>query len=239
MTKENLGAKYRYEYKYMIDGMQEAILRMRVKAVMKADGHADKNGSYRIRSLYFDTFNDSCYYENEGGIGEREKFRIRIYNGDKGHIMLEKKSKKRQMTLKEACPLSEDTCHSLMRGQRIKITSSMTTEQKKLLWEIQKKALRPTVIVEYLRFPFTEQSGNVRVTFDESIGSSNDISGFLEKALVVRPILEKGMSVLEVKWDEFLPDYIKSSLQLDALQRCSFSKYYLCRKYNTYGGIRI
>ena len=43
MTKENLGAKYRYEYKYMIDGMQEAILRMRVKAEMKPDGHDDKN----------------------------------------------------------------------------------------------------------------------------------------------------------------------------------------------------
>lgn len=239
MTEEGYLGKYRHEYKYMINSMEEAILKMRVKAMMRTDGHAGSNGSYQVRSLYFDTLYDDCYYENESGIGERDKYRIRIYNGDKSHIMLEKKSKRRQMTLKETCPLDETVCYKLMHGQKIEISSSMTAGQKKLLGEIQRKALRPVVIVEYLRFPFTEQNGNVRVTFDESIGSSNDISGFLEKPPTMRPVMEKGISVLEVKWDEFLPDYIKSGMQLDSLQRCSFSKYYLCRKYNTYGGIRI
>ena len=67
----------------------------------------------------------------------------------------------------------------------------------------------------------------------------NDISGFLEEEIPVRPVLGRGMSVFEEKWDEFLPGYIKNHLQLDSLQWTSFSKYYLCRKYNGYGGIRI
>ena len=125
-----------------------------------------------------------------------------------------------------------------MQGQGIRIEAGMDHGQKILLDEMQRKALRPVVIVEYLRYPFTEQNGNVRVTFDENIGSSNDILGFLEGPHTMRPVMEKGMSVLEVKWDEFLPDHIKGHMQMDSLQWCSFSKYYLCRKYNTYGGIR-
>lgn len=83
------------------------------------------------------------------------------------------------------------------------------------------------------------QNGNVRVTFDEAISSSNDIGCFLEKEIILRPILEKGQGILEVKWDEFLPDYIKKIMELDSLRWNSFSKYYLCRKYNTFGGVRI
>lgn len=104
---------------------------------------------------------------------------------------------------------------------------------------MQRKAMRPAVIVEYLRYPFVEQNGNVRVTFDEQLCSSNEISAFLQERIPLRPVMEKGMSVLEVKWDEFLPGYIRNQIQLDSLQWQSFSKYYLCRKYNAYGGMRI
>ena len=41
-----------------------------------------------------------------------------------------------------------------------------------------------------------------------------------------------GMHVLEVKYDEFLPDYIYKGIELENLQRTAFSKYYLCRKYH-------
>ncbi len=231
--------KYRNEYKYLIDGMQNAVLKARVKAVLRADRHAGERNCYRVRSLYFDTLEDSCFYENESGIGERSKYRIRIYNGDSGRIVLEKKSKRRQMTLKQSCHIDENICRQLMSGQGIQLTADMTDEQLKLLGEMQRKVLRPVVIVEYLRYPFVEKNGNVRITFDENICSSNDFAHFLEERIVGRPILQSGMSVLEVKWDEFLPGYLKDQLQLGFLQRCSFSKYYLCRKYNIYGGIRI
>ena len=239
MKKEANSIKYRHEYKYMSDAMQNAVLKTRVKAILKQDGHTGAAGYYWVRSLYFDSSQDDCYYENESGVGIRDKYRIRIYNADSGRIVLEKKSKNRQMTLKQSCSISEAVCRQLMAGARIQITPDMTKQQKCLLEELQGKCMRPVVIVEYQRYPFVEQNGNVRITFDENIGSSNDISCFLDERITVRPVLEKGMSVLEVKWDEFLPSYIKDHMELETLQRCSFSKYYLCRKYNTYGGIRI
>lgn len=237
MERASFTGKYRHEYKYLCDEMQNVVLKMRAQGILKADSHAAGQGFYRVRSLYFDTFEDDCYYENESGIGERDKYRIRIYNGDKAVIVLEKKSKKRQMTLKQSCRITEDLCRQLMSG-KICASSSMPHEQQGLIWEMQEKKVRPAVIVEYVRYPFVDRNGNVRVTFDEKITSSVDAARFLEKAIPVRPVMEKGISVLEVKWDEFLPGYIKSYLQLDRLQWCSMSKYVLCRKYNNYGGIR-
>lgn len=231
--------KYRHEYKYICDAMQNAVLKARANAIMQRDVHAGPEGSYRIRSLYFDDYNDRCYYENESGIGERDKYRIRIYNSDSNRITLEKKSKSRGMTLKTACSITEEECRLFMTGKFPRITEDMPIMQKQLYLEMMGREMRPVVIVEYLRYPFIEKNGNVRITFDESISSSNAISEFLREKISVRPVMEKGQGILEVKWDEFLPDYLKNHMQLDSLSRSSFSKYYLCRKYNTYGGVRV
>lgn len=232
-----MSKKYRHEYKYSCDSMQNAILKMRAKGLLRPDRHAGAEGFYDIRSLYFDTPDNQCYLENEAGFDKRDKYRIRIYNADSRKIVLEKKSKERQMTLKVSCQISEEICRKLMHNERVQIQEDMPALQKKLLSEMQIKAMRPVVIVEYRRFPFVEKNGNVRITFDENISSSNDVQNFLEKRIVTRPILEKGQSIIEVKWDAFLLSYIKEHMQLETLQWTSFSKYYLCRKYNTHGGI--
>lgn len=238
MIGEQFPPKYRHEYKYLCDARQNAVLKSRVRGIMKQDVNSGSDGAYRIRSLYFDSLQNSCYYDNEDGVDIRDKYRIRIYNADSSYIILEKKSKKQGMTLKQMCPIDEMLCRQMMEGT-IRIRADMPEKLKRLLLEIQEKCMRPVVIVEYLRYPFVEKNGNVRITFDEHITSSNDISGFLSPHIIARPILEKGMGILEVKWDEFLPGYIKDFIQLDSLQWSSFSKYYLCRKYNTCGGIKV
>ena len=227
--------KYRHEYKYLCDKTQIAILKMRAQGLLQKDIHAREKGYYHIRSLYFDTLDHQCFMENESGNDKRDKYRIRIYNANSNKIVLEKKSKERQMTSKISCPISRDICKKLMRSEQIIITEEMSDIQKQLLLEMQLKVMRPTVIVEYQRFPFVQKNGNVRITFDENIVSSNDIENFLEERIVSRPILEIGQSVLEVKWDEFLPSYIREHMAIDSLQWTSFSKYYLCKKYNTSG----
>ncbi len=95
----------------------------------------------------------------------------------------------------------------------------------------------PKVIVAYDRIPFVAPAGNVRVTLDSNLVSSGEVENFLLEKRMHRPVLPGGNSVLEVKFDEFLPSYIKEVLALDSLAWTSFSKYYLCRKYNTNGGV--
>ncbi len=231
--------KYRHEYKYICNALQSAVLKVRVQGLMKRDPHAGIDGAYRIRSLYFDDLEDRCYYENESGIGERDKYRIRIYNSDSSRIMLEKKSKSRGMTLKTSCRITEEECRTFMSARLPIVYEEMPQIKKQLIREMNQKNMHPVVVVEYVRYPFVERNGNVRVTFDENISSSNDIMRFLDENLTFRPIMEKGQHILEVKWDEFLPDYLKQHLQVDSLSRSSFSKYYLCRKYNAYGGVKV
>lgn len=231
--------KFRHEYKYLCDSTQNVLLKMRAKGMLREDYHAEGIGYYNIRSLYFDTLEDGCYWENEDGVDKRDKYRIRIYNANSDKIVLEKKRKERQMTLKESCPISRDICIKLMKNRPVQITEDMSGMQRKLLLEMRLKVMRPVVIVEYQRFPFVEKNGNIRITFDENIRSSNEIDSFLDERIQTRPIMGVGQSIMEVKWDEFLPSYIKQHMQLETLQWSNFSKYYLCRKYNTYGGIRI
>lgn len=87
------------------------------------------------------------------------------------------------------------------------------------------------MIVAYERTPFVYNFGNVRITFDRNIGSTTDLNSFFDPYLPLRPILPLGKQILEVKYDELLPDFLYHAMSLGSLQQTTFSKYYLCRKY--------
>ena len=100
-----------------------------------------------------------------------------------------------------------------------------------MLLQMNTKLLHPVTIVEYERIPYICQYGNVRVTFDMNISSSVCFDSFFNDRISKRPIMPPGMHLLEVKFDEYLPDYIYNALNLGTLQQTSYSKYYLCRRY--------
>ena len=91
--------------------------------------------------------------------------------------------------------------------------------------------LAPKVIVAYERTPFVYAPGNVRITFDRNIGSTTDLSGFFRENLPLRPVMPMGKHVLEVKYDEFLPDFLYDVMNLGSLRQSAYSKYYFCRKF--------
>ena len=223
--------KYRHEFKYVISAAQIPLLKSRVANLMKPDPHARADGIYNIRSLYFDDYSNRCYYENENGTDPREKFRIRIYNHSADRITLECKRKEKGKTLKTSCPLTLDQADQLIRGKPLPQIDSLPPLLKKFILEIRTKGLRPVVIVEYERIPYVYKNGNVRVTFDTQISSSSNVTDFFSDKLPKRPIMPVGQHLMEVKFDEYLPDFIYRSLNLGKLQQTAYSKYYLCRKH--------
>ena len=102
---------------------------------------------------------------------------------------------------------------------------------RKLMLDIRMRGMHPAVIVEYDRIPYVFRNGNVRVTFDMNISSAADCDRFFDRALPRRPVMPAGQHLLEVKFDEYLPDHIYRSLNLAQLQQTAFSKYALSRKY--------
>ena len=222
--------KYRHEYKYYIYQTQQRLLETKIKTCMRLDPHVN-NGTYNIRSLYFDDIYNSCFYDNENGTDPREKYRIRIYDHSKDKITLECKRKENGKTLKTSCPLTEDQCRILMKGEVISNYKDLDPLIKKLSVKMLNNGFKPSIIIEYDRIPFVFPSGNVRVTFDTNISSSNYTDLFLEDVIPKRGIMPIGMNLLEVKFDEFLPDTIYNCLQMDSLNWTSFSKFYLGRCY--------
>ena len=96
--------KYRHELKYQVTDAELQMLKMRIRHLLPLDSHVAKTGSYLIRSLYFDDYDNRRMKENENGTDPREKFRIRIYNGSGSKITLECKRKERERPTKPPAP---------------------------------------------------------------------------------------------------------------------------------------
>ena len=148
---------------------------------------------------------------------------------------MELKQKINGMCLKTSCPVPLKTLEQIMAGQIPDFTAETPYLLKKLISQMHFRALRPVVIVAYERVPFVYPDGNVRVTFDRNLRSSSNIEDFFNPQAAFRSVLPVGTNMMEVKFDELLPDYISSLLQTGLLRQTSFSKYYLCRKYNSQG----
>ena len=224
-------ARYRHEYKYILSQAQILMEDAKINTIAELDSYVGEQGYYNIRSLYFDDYENSCFMANENGIDNREKYRI--YNGAKERIKLELKQKCHGMTLKRNCGISLQQCEMLMAGR----VPSDIKEDQQVLWKLaylmETRLMMPKIIVDYDRIPYVYRPGdaNVRITFDKNIKSINDTNSFLDLKVGGRGILPVGSALMEVKFDDFIPDEIYSLLQLNGLQVSTFSKYYLCRKF--------
>ena len=228
--EDAVGEKFRNELKYVCTEGELQIISARIRHMCKLDSHVGEQGIYCIRSVYFDDFWNSCLKENENGNDPREKFRIRIYNAEDARITLECKKKERAMTHKDSCRLTRSQYDQIVAGNYMP-TSEDPPLLRRFAVQLHSRLLRPKVIVAYERTPFVYKVGNVRITFDRNIGSTTNIEGFFDKELPLRPIMNAGEHVLEVKYDEFLPEYLYGALNLANLRQTAFSKYALCRKY--------
>ncbi len=221
--------KYRHEWKHEINYADLLTLRTRLGAVMKRDEHA-VNGIYQIRSLYFDTPSDKALREKIDGVNVREKFRIRFYDGDTSFIVLEKKSKNNSLCAKESCRLSREEAQKIAEGDIGWMPGSGRPLCQELYVKMRSQGLRPKTIVDYTREPFVFTPGNVRVTMDYNIRTALSGADFLNAQTLTLPAGNSPI-ILEVKWDEYLPDIIKDAVSIPGRRASAFSKYAQCRIY--------
>ena len=101
---------------------------------------------------------------------------------------------------------------------------------QELYYKMKSGWLRPKTIVDYTREPFVYPLGNVRATLDYDIRTGLGRTNFLNPDCVTIPA-GNAPTILEVKWDEFLPDIIRDAVQLSGRRTSAFSKYAQCRIY--------
>ncbi len=221
---------YRNEIKHEISAADKAAICASMRVVARPDPHAGPDGRYLIRSLYFDTPADKALREKLDGVSEREKFRIRFYNGDPSVMHLEKKIKRGGLGCKVSAPITAEEAQRIVDGD----TDWMAVSGRGLIVELYAKmkseGLRPKTIVDYTRTPFVYGPGNVRVTIDENIRTGLGCTDFLNPRCVTVPAGEP-VILLEVKWDDYLPAVIRRAVAVKSRRGAAFSKYQTCRIY--------
>jgi len=124
--------EYRNELKFEVSELELNKIKYRLKALMREDSHQGADG-YLIRSIYFDDIYNSYMLENESGVSQRKKYRIRIYNKSADEIHLEKKSKYHNMTKKEKQILTKEQYDAIIAGNWDFLRQNGMIEQGTLL----------------------------------------------------------------------------------------------------------
>lgn len=223
--------KLRHELKHTISQGEDRILSSRLGKLFSRDRYAGANGSYRVSSLYFDTPTNKALREKIDGVDRREKFRIRYYNDDLSFIRLEKKYKVNGLCGKRSARISAEDVRHILCGD----IDFLLRRGDPLLTELYSKMrghlLAPRTIVTYDREAYLYAPGNVRITLDRNLRSGLASLDFLDPGLHHAPVSE-GVTVLEVKYDEFLPEIVRLAVQVPNTRASAYSKYAVCRRYD-------
>lgn len=222
--------KFRHELKYYINYTEMIPLRAKVSSVLKMDKNAVDAQGYNIRSLYFDGLHDHALYDKNNGIFAREKYRIRIYNGSDQVIKLERKSKYGDFISKESAPLSRADYDAILRWQYDCLRERPEPLIQDFYFALQYRAFTPRVIVDYIREAYIYEPGNVRITFDKELRAGINGIDLFDEHIVYEHILYPEQVILEVKFDHFLPYFVRQLVQPERMVRSAISKYVLCRE---------
>jgi SPX domain protein involved in polyphosphate accumulation len=236
----------RYEYKFLISAAEAADIGARLAGAMSHDkNYAEKD--YFIRSLYFDDRSYSAYYDKVNGVEHREKFRIRFYNNDPSYITFERKLKHGIKVEKSQFNITEADARQIISGDFSvlakfisgntggesggAVSNSGNTAGGNLPSDIYAKFARgflPSAVTDYEREAFTHPASRTRVTLDKNLRALLSFNIFDDN--ISLPIYDNVDVILEVKFDTFLPEFIKRLLPRNIGQPLAISKYCLCRE---------
>ena len=84
------------------------------------------------------------------------------------------------------------------------------------------------VLVDYDRTPFVCVAGNVRITLDENLRTRPYCGDLFDTHQSMMPVLEDNQVILEVKFDDYLPGYLRDVLADIPKIPMAISKFAMC-----------
>lgn len=231
----------RFELKYIIDSACALAVRSFVRDHLEPDDHADlteENWAYPVHSLYIDNPRLLLYQQTVHGLKNRFKLRIRFYDGDpRAPAFLEIKRRVTDVIRKERAAITREGVECLIDGgwpgpsylfgKNGNMQAVSALENFRSLYT--SIGAGPAVYVSYMREAYVSPNSNqVRVTFDRQLfGSRFDRSKCLFPPMDgVRPKI--GGVILELKFTDRFPSWMRDLVQTFNLQRCSMPKYIDC-----------
>jgi hypothetical protein len=181
-----------------------------------------------VKSLYFEDLCGNSLFEKNSGLHTRNKFRIRMYNNSHDFIVLENKIKSGKFVQKNSKVISQNFARKLISDSTL-FNKTVRDEFIECNNRSQTRYYKPKAIVEYKREAYSVKNSNkLRINFDTSISASFDKSIFFKESTQSNQITNSKQIVLEIKFTNYLPQYIKFLLSPVNKSLTSFSKYEKC-----------
>lgn len=218
-----MGTVSRRELKYLMSRADSLRLQEELNMFLKRDSYSEQD-YYMVRSLYFDSLNSVDYHEKLDGAQTRKKFRLRIYNLYQDMVKLECKQKENSYQRKTSLLISREDAAACIRGQ-YEVLLRYGDRAAEFYLLLMFGVYRPAAVITYQRRAYTFPAFNVRLTFDTDIQSCETAFDLWRCDLPMVPVLDAEHSILEVKYDHYLPESVKAILSGHHLTNVSFSKY--------------
>ncbi len=218
----------RQEEKYPLN-LQEAIqFSHRFSQLLMPDPYSTE-GSYMVRSLYFDTLEDRDFFNKTNEQYNRHKIRLRIYSPDDQQAKLEMKQKSGSYQRKRSLSISRADALKLIDGDYSALLNYNEAFAAELFAIMSMEGYRPKSIVEYQRRAFMTKENNIRLTFDSHIFATESSMELFHPSLPMYPVFDMDKVIFEVKYDRFMLGYISDIISSVDRRSISSSKYCLSR----------
>lgn len=223
----------RNELKYYLNDIHTESLQYQLSHLMRVDGYCDALNGYRVRSLYFDSIDDECLYQKQSGFLHRRKIRLRTYgDASSDSAKFEIKHKHGQLVRKDSITIKKTDAKEICNGNYSLLLNYDNPVLNDIYTTFMSRAYKPKVIVEYQRVAFVFPVSNIRITFDRNLRSNINHLDLFSNVQDSMPVVLEGKQILEVKYDQFLPGYLRKIISGISAERMAISKYTLARRFH-------
>ena len=213
---------YRHELKFEADFDKARRIKAQFAPALTPDPNGAEDGSYIVKSLYFETPYSDDYTDKELGVQFRQKMRLRTYAGS-GVYKLEIKSKNGDVATKYSVTLTPQQAQAVAAADYSCLLSIGTAQAVYIYHQLITKVYRPLMVVAYRRFAYIQPAGNFRLTFDEDLRYSANPQSLFTPHHRTGVVTDK--TVIEVKYDDFVPSWVTDQLNKTGISASESSKY--------------
>lgn len=218
----------RKEEKYGMLTQEALKFSKKVEQILDSDGFS-KDGSYMVRSLYFDTIDDKDFFDKINEQQLRRKIRLRIYSPNQKTAKLEVKQKQGAYQKKRSLSISKEDAEQLIAGNNSVLLHYNSDFANEVYAIMSMECYQPKAIIEYQRRAFMAKENQIRLTFDQNICASESNLNLFDENLILNSVLDPNHVVFEVKYNHFMLSYIAELIDGVDRRLVSSSKYCLGR----------
>lgn len=229
----------RFEFKYIVSDAKARAIRDYARSYLQHDEFADPqlDYSYPIHSVYLDNAGLSLCQATVNGLKNRFKLRIRYYDGNADHpVYFEIKRRVNDAILKSRAAVRRECAAPLLAGHWPRMSDLQKPDDLRH-WDALQQFCdlrdrlngRGQLIVSYLREAWVLRDNNsVRLTFDRSLTATPWTGHIIAPDFKTGRHPDVGGVILELKFTDRFPNWMRELAQVFGLRRCSVPKYVEC-----------